>query len=127
MRELKFKVWDSKRCVWLTPDEFLIDNQGCVIDCGVVDSYATAREGLILVEYTGLKDKNGVEIYERDVVRFSISDTQHYSGTVCWDEARAQFYLQDRAFHMSIPEPHYQHKMEITGNIYENPELVEVR
>ena len=116
MREIKFKVWDSKRCVWLTPDEFLIDNQGRVIDCGVVDSYATAREGLVLVEYTGLKDKNGVGIFEGDVIRWYDglvprgTDSTKLS-TVRWNSTFAMFDGIHRTG-------------EAIGNIHENPELV---
>lgn len=79
----------------------------------------------LITQFTGLKDKNGKEIYEGDIVRFS----EHFFGdsterecveVIEWDEKEAGYpwKLTNTGF---CDGPHW---CEIIGNIYENPELV---
>ena len=84
------------------------------------------NSGFILMQYTGLKDKNDKEIYEGDIVKFNaiapMSDIPDaFIGTVEFIECafyvtygKQGFYLFDEC-----------HQWEIIGNIYENPELLE--
>ena len=73
-----------------------------------------------LMQSTGLKDKNGTEIYEGDIVK-NIYDEIY---VVKWFDAG--FYLEERyngGFDYS--ELHFGNNKEVIGNIYENPELLE--
>lgn len=70
-----------------------------------------------IMQYTGLKDKNGKEIYEGDICqRF------HLKGQVVYDSERAIFIIMD-----GFNEPLYSeiYGVEVIGNIYENPELLQ--
>jgi uncharacterized phage protein (TIGR01671 family) len=69
------------------------------------------------LQYTGLKDKKGKEIYEGDIVR-----RYHLQGDVAWHESRACFIVHD-----GFNEPLYHDILgiEVIGNIYENPNLLE--
>ena len=111
MREIKFRVYDVELRVMYTPEMDAEHGNLWSLDrCqgGVVD-YPNGY----LMQYTGLKDKNGKEIYEGDLML-----NRGYNGDkpyeVYWHEGAAEFTNT------------YNHNIaEIVGNIYENPELLE--
>lgn len=89
----------------------------------------TKDEDLILMQYTGLKDKNGVEIYEGDIIK-GISKTHKNNKItlyVKWDRGQYDvFDIHDKDNWMDSLYNHMHfYDIEVIGNIYENPELLE--
>jgi len=70
-------------------------------------------------QYTGLKDKNGKEIYEGDIVKFE--DTKHI-GIVCLKDG--EFLVEELPKRNAVRLLWCEKHAEIIGNIYENPELL---
>ena len=106
------------------------DEDGLEVNLGSVsglDDRANWRDArdLVLMAWTGLWDKNGVEIYERDVLRvmhFNNGGVTHPKMIVEWEPVYAEWLLacSDYSFGIGVE----QRQLEVYGNIYENPELL---
>ena len=125
MKDLKFRAWDKKKNDWFDDDdgELYVELNG-KINFGwngeVMDDYT---DRIILMQYTGLKDKKSVEIYESDVLFHPLQGRRKvyypYSDRV------ASYGLRDidNGFGSTLQDSHAV--WEVIGNIYENPELLE--
>ena len=130
MREIKFRAWDHLNQEWLVghcdPRLPITYNPSVWLnEDGSFSPYAVyAGVKLALPQYTGLKDKNGKEIYEGDIV----ADEDGDSGEVFYDVRHVAYrsISDDGITRPFIPEQDgMDHGVEVIGNIYENPELLE--
>ena len=122
MREIKFRAWlkDDGVGPWLG-FMYQWDNE-FFSDMSPVTGYGNTfpdqfDDSVVLMQYTGLKDKNGVEIYEGDVMPYEWGDGSVTNGVVVFEEGC--FWLGDAAF-VDIKPGVY----EVIGNIHENADLL---
>ena len=124
MREIKFRAWDGKNMV-APSKNFLIDSYG---------GYAfwsfgfdlDIQPGWEVMQYTGLDDINGVEIYEGDVVECDLSfegGKLPHAGVIVYVDTFGAFATKNLSgetlLHNHIPNSYL-----VIGNIYQNPELL---
>ena len=114
MREIKFRAWHKNTKVMLDPVDL---HTMCVLNGGLGFS-----DDIVLMQYTGLKDKNGIEIYEGDIISFGGA----INYIVIWgDEPFLAFYYKPIAGgEMFVLKKRECEKLEVIGNIFENPELL---
>lgn len=105
MRKIKFRVWNGEYMI--SPD--YITREGVAF--WKEDSIPTSSREIM--QFTGILDKNGKEIYEGDVIKYL-----QFTIIIKWIEDKAKFNIFDYTGINS-------NNIEVIGNIYENPELVE--
>ena len=119
-REIKFRAWDKRKKEMFY--DWCIDPDG-----GWFGDFGEGSEDIALkyykngeievMQYTGLKDKNGKEIYEGDIVQVNGRNQEVFfkDGYFGWGQQHTGTYSFD---------PFESEEIEVIGNIYENPELI---
>ena len=72
MREIKFRIWDKEKKYFLNDDLFAITIAGKIVIPSKYDGKQMEYDdgsSVVLMQYTGIKDKNGKEIYEGDIIK----------------------------------------------------------
>lgn len=131
MREIKFRAWDKETRTMLgLVHQINFLNKQLWAEGNGEHSFCCHLDKYELMQYTGLHDKNGKEIYEHDLVR-------GWRGTVyevVWQEGRYMFFdfkAWEHGYYDAYCEVtemgQIENTSEVIGNIYENKELLEVK
>lgn len=132
MREIKFRVWNKNTSTMvdsykITPLALSVDQDGIFLPFS--DQY-------VLMQYTGLKDRNGKDIYEGDIVRRGAEMPKNLPRglqniyTIVFEEgcfvcAEMNGLGIGEGWGVKFVASSYQSELEVIGNIYKNPELLE--
>jgi uncharacterized phage protein (TIGR01671 family) len=125
-REIKLRAWGSneRKMVYPTRVAFM----GSVCYCYVPgDDYEYQIDSEALMQWTGLKDKNGVECYHKDIATYLDEQGSQQTGVIEWQDYRwaLEAIGGDEEGNQDIElHPDYMGSVEITANEYENPELL---
>jgi hypothetical protein len=112
IREIKFRAWDTSAKLMSSWEELLEPDalSGDTVDLGIFE-----YERFKMLQFTGLKDKNGREIYEGDIFRY-----YHYGELNVVEYGEGEYLLENHG----LPLNEWNKGGEVIGNIYENPELL---
>ena len=114
MREIKFRAWDKSNEEMFNVESINFQERRVYKDTVTYCKF----DNIELMEYTGLKDLAGKEIYEGDIL-FESSGDEYYKVVF----ENGSFRAEVDEYSLDLED--YAHICEVVGNIYENPELME--
>jgi len=127
-REIKFRLWDGKKTIYQNERHMF---NGVFMQKRPVPQIITVgsaiTNGIQVMQYTGLKDKNGREIYEGDVLRLN-GGAKDVFGAIGFEDGcfvlEAPWTLPINSFpELKAYTDMVFCEVEVAGNIYENPQL----
>lgn len=123
-RELKFRVFDNYRNRMVTVG---VDNNASFNSDGTISTHGVFGKNPIM-QYTGLKDKHGKEVYEGDIIKYETS-IESGTGYIEFERGFVIIWIEQKTDSPSIMNPLFYFgcsaELEVIGNTFEHPHLLQ--
>ena len=126
MREIKFRAWDKENKAFMPSEGYAIcdgDVMGLRYGNEMEDVLTDQIE---LMQYTGLKDVHGVDIYENDIVKSNYKYAQPEISQIIMEDGNSYIAGEDLATGNEMLVSDHIDEIEVIGNVHTNLELLEV-
>lgn len=124
MRTIEFRGLDEDYKIWRYGSVIVYENGDTAITDTPSNFGGRVWSGKVIPEtvgqYTGIRDNNGIPIYEGDIIKDKLNKELH---VIEYDDKTTQFTAQEMWVWALVKHPYFG---EVVGNIHENPELLEV-
>jgi uncharacterized phage protein (TIGR01671 family) len=142
MREIKFRAWDKyNKTMWYSGEheesinnckfDIFFDIETHELKAAIIKEIDVGLPKMMydeydlpLMQYTGLKDRNGKEIYEGDILLTDGDEFGDIYSTVVFE--KGAFYVKEEGYPVELLLSDLIEDCEVCGNIFENPELLEM-
>lgn len=119
-REILFRGKRKDNGEWITDSEtYIRDGDGIWLSDENLNVVQVIPE--TVGQFTGMTDKNGVKIFEGDIVRFVSGGYSNF--VILWDNKDALWFLRAKNYTTDFYH-HFSNEFEVIGNIYDNPEIL---
>lgn len=128
-REIKFRAWLKKEKKMVEPLSINLEKQQILLnelaDKQWIEIRIVSFDDIEMLQYTGINDKHGIEIYEGDIVkRIALFKAEILESISCVEFEKGCFILKQPT-HNNYLFLCKEYELEVIGNIYENKELLE--
>ena len=125
---IKFRAWDKVQKVMMVPRDMQTDSDGNIFYVEARSLDGEYDEGDLdvfeLEQFTGLKDVNGKEIYEGDIVKSNYKYAQPNISQIIMEDGNSYITGEDLATGNEMLVSDHIGEIEVIGNVHENPELL---
>lgn len=134
-REIKFRFWETVSKTMITDIDYLFKNPSVL-----PSKIFNGEDNLIIpLQFVGLKDKNGIEIYEGDIIQYTEHEgylLESFVSNIVWDNENASFaflypsHFDRKLFNYSLSsidelQNDFLNHVEVIGNVFQTLETIE--
>jgi uncharacterized phage protein (TIGR01671 family) len=128
MKDIKFRCWDEDHLEWHNGRDFLLSLDGEVLfnlGYGGLSKCDYRCGAQVVCQFTEVQDKNKLDIYEGDILRWSHDSVSHTIVKVEYicNQDKNGFFIVDGSYTRPLAG-HVAEKCEVIGNIFQNPDLI---